>query len=192
MKFSHILILITTLSFQTLAQEMKTYKIEFDWQNEIANKINKDALDYFYLLPSVFINCEGASMGMYKTLENRRSIKPKLSEDRDYLGFYRVAELSVLRKSHGGDVIAIQSGRCAAGNTCGAINSTFVFEGGVWKESSGILPKSINDVLVAPADEICPYIDLSKTKNGVVLMDLYSEKPIAEAIWNGKRFVEKK
>jgi len=186
------LVIPIVISFQVSARELEVHEIEYEWQQKFSKKKIKDALDYFYLLPSVFINCEGASFNAYDSFEKRKNIEPRVSDDRAYLGFYRVAEIAIFRRKSGADIIAIQSGRCGAGNTCGAINSTFTFEEGIWKETPEVIPMSITDILNAPADEVCPYIDLSKKENGIVLMDSWAEKPMKDAGWNGEIFVEEK
>jgi hypothetical protein len=182
---------ISLTSMQISAFEPEEHQIEFGWQQEFSDKSNKVALDYFYLLPSIYINCEGASFNAYDSLDKRKNIKPRVSDDGEYLGFYRTAEISVYKRKSGGDIIAIQSGRCGSGNTCGAINSAFTFENGTWKETIEVLPKNVIDILRTPTDEVCPYIDLSKNKKGLVIMNEYTGQDINEFSWNGVQFIEK-
>jgi hypothetical protein len=164
------------------------YEVEFEWQKKISNKEDKNILDYFYILPSEFIDCEGASFNEYDSFKKRSMIKPIVNKDKSYLSFYRTSEMSVFKRKLGGDVIAIQSGRCGAGNTCGSINSTYVFDKGVWSEVVSVLPDDLINIFKEYPDDICPYIDLSKGKNSLILMNELSNEPIKIFNWNGELF----
>jgi hypothetical protein len=189
-----ILVLLTTLISTTLcAQEnpKKKYPLEFEWQNEIATAKTKNIKDYFLLLPSEFIDCEGAQFGQYSTKQKREEIISKIDQKNGYLQFYRTAQLVLFKdRKNKKDIIAIQSGRCGAGNTCGALNTLLEFQDSTWVFRIDLLPegKRIEDLYYD--DDHCPYFDLPQYGTTILIKnELDDDSIITRYKWTKQRFV---
>lgn len=187
--------LFSIIAFEknSIAQEdsTKTYQIEFDWQNPFAAKKTKTIKDYFFLLPSSFIDCEGAELGMYSTFNKREKLISKLDLKNGYLQFNRADQLVLFKdRKNKIDIVAIQAGGCGAGSTCGALNTLLELKNNVWKFRVDLLPKGKMMEDLYYSDEVCPYFDLPQYGTTILVKDEYKKESIvAKYLWNREKFL---
>lgn len=187
--FLFTLLAITNVYAQENPNE--TFPLEFSWQKDIANKSNKNIKDYFLLIPSTFINCEGAERGAYSTIDKREKKIKKIDLKNGYLQFNKKAQLVLYKdRKNNVDIVAIQSGGCGAANTCGALNTLIEFKNNVWKFRIDLLPqgKMMEDLYYT--DAVCPYFDLPQFGTTILIKDENNENSIvAKYEWTKERFI---
>lgn len=185
-------LMLMIIPMLTFAQEnpKATYPLEFDWQKIISSKKNKNIKDYYLLIPSIFIECEGAMFNEYATKKQREDIITKLDIQNGYLMWYDRAQLVLFKdRVNEVDIIAIQSGRCGAGTTCGGLNSLLEFKNGEWKYRVDLLPfgKTIEELLYK--NDVCPYFDLPQYGTTILVKDENKKNSvITKYIWKKQRF----
>ncbi|MBT4498253.1 MAG: hypothetical protein HOC74_11050 [Gemmatimonadetes bacterium] len=186
-------LLIAIISTNLCAQEdpKKKFPLEFEWQNGIATEKTKNINDYFLLLPSEFIDCEGAQFGQYSTKQKREKIISKIDQKNGYLQFYKTGQLVLFKdRKNNKDIIAIQSGRCGAGNTCGALNTLLEFQDSTWIFRIDLLPdgKRIEDLYYD--DDTCPYFDLPQYGTTILIKNEWGDDSIITRYkWTKQKFV---
>lgn len=169
----------------------KKYPIEFDWQKELAKKGTKTIEDYFLLLPSEFLDCEGIYNG-YSSIEKREKLIAKKDIRNGYIQFHKTAQISLFKdRVNLKDIIAVQIGRCGAGNTCGSLNTILEFIGNKWILRVDLLPdhKTIADIYhELEKEDICPYFNLPQIGTIIDVRDEYSGAVIMKYNWTGQKF----
>ncbi len=190
------IVMLAAISIEIFAQENpnKKYTIEFEWQKTIAHKESKNIKDYFLLLPSEIINCEGAMMNEYSTKQQREGSISKLDLKNGYLQFHRTGQLVLFKdRINKKDIIAVQSGRCGAGNTCGAYNTLMEFHNEQWMFRIDLLPdgKLIEELYYD--DNSCPYFDLPQFGTTILIRNELKEgSVITKYKWTKQRFENSK
>lgn len=166
------------------------FALEYHWQVAIANKQTKDILDYFNLIPSEFINCEGAQFAAYDSIQKRAAIINEVDKKNGYLEFYNGSQIVLFKdRVSKRDIIGIQSGKCGAGTTCGAVNGFYILQDSDWIEVKNITPFTPSLIDALYSDDICPYYDLPRYGLKVNLMDEFSGQKIHEMTWEKDQFV---
>lgn len=178
------LIIFVSILFSSVA-----LSLEFDWQSDLLKKENKNIVDYFHLMPSRFINCEGAQFGHYNSAEKRAKIINLTDLKNGFLEFNRGSQIVLFKdRINKRDIIGIQSGQCGAGANCAAINGFYTIENSKWVEVNSITPFKLPLVEKFYSDEICPYYDLPRHGLNVKLMNEFSDKPFGGMTWKNDRF----
>ncbi|TBR42751.1 hypothetical protein CBF23_006115 [Marinomonas agarivorans] len=163
---------------------------EFAWQSDLSTKESKTIEDYFNLLPSRFINCEGAQFGHYDSAEKRAKIIKHKDLKNGFLEFNRGSQIVLFKdRINKKDIIGIQSGKCGSGSNCPAINGFYTVENNQWIEINHVTPfkQSLTDAFYS--DDICPYYDLPRYGLRVKLINELSEKSFREMTWKKDKFV---
>jgi hypothetical protein len=186
--------ILSILSIVSFGQEniKKSYSIEFEWQKDIANKPTKTIEDYFFLLPSSFLDCEGIYEGL-PTKEKREKIVNSKDIKNGYLEFYKTAQLALFKdRLNSKDIVALQIGRCGAGSTCGALNTLLEFVDNKWLYRVELLPnrERMEDIYNRlEKQDICPYFDLPKIGTTILIRDENSnDSIILKYKWTGQKF----
>lgn len=193
--------LLTVLATSVYARDKpyQPYAMEFQWQKAIAKKNHKNIKDYFLLLPSVFIDCEGAQFGAASTKDEREELITYVDLKNGYLE-YAGSQLTLFKdRTNKKDIIAIQDGKCGAGTTCGALNTLIELEGTVWKFRVDLLPKGkrLEELYGEElrSDTVCPYFDLPRigttilVKNECLINECNPQSIVARYLWTGERFI---
>ncbi len=165
---------------------------QFTWQFEIAMKEHKNILDYFHLLPSDSINCEGAKFNAYDSMDKRNKIVKFIDIKNGYLEFNANSQIVLFKdRVKTRDIIAIQSGGCGAGNTCGSINKFYTFHKGNWVELTELMPfgslESRFDYI-----QYCPYYNLPRFGLTVEIINEFDQAIIEKYKWNKDHFILKR
>lgn len=122
-------------------QDMNT-KIGYPWQIEFAKKKNKTILDYFYLLPSDFLDCEHTEKGL-PSLSLRKKQVTFIDEKNGYIEFFKSDQVALFKNRKDSiDIIVLQMRKSGAGCSCGSINDAFQFipERNVWIPRTDLFP----------------------------------------------------
>ncbi len=168
------------------------YSIEFPWQTELTKKEKKTIEDYFLLLPSDFIDCEGIYEG-YPTREKREKLIQKKDVRNGYIEFQKTAQLALFKdKVNSKDIVAIQIGRCGAGSTCGSLNTLLELKDNKWIYRVDLLPKRerMEDIYNRlEKEDKCPYFDLPQIGTVISVRDENNNGAIITSYrWTGTNF----
>lgn len=173
-----------------------TWVAGFPWQAAHAAKRSKTVEDYFLLLPASIVDCENIAKGLPSSEERKKLIR--LSDVKNgYLEFGEKSQLAVFKnRASKMDIIALQFGKSGAGNTCGAVNSLFLFDANTrtWKSRDDLLPKGYThkELYNALSDkDILPYFLLPCKGTDIEIKNENNDSTLAVLHWSGKAFVVK-
>jgi len=168
-------------------------KSDLPWQIVLAKKKNKTILDYFYLLPSDFLDCDRTQQGL-PSVEKRKKICRLIDEKNGYIQFYNSSQIALFKdRKKAIDIIAIQTGLCGAGSNCGSINCLIQFNvnTNTWIERTDLLPAGYSHEALFEKyinQDKCPYFDLPKEGYLINIRDEISGETICGLQWNGHSF----
>jgi hypothetical protein len=192
-----LLLVITLGGISQLCFSYEVQSDDFPWQSEIIRKPNKSILDYFYLLPATWLDCESIAKGL-PTLQERKNIISVLDTKNGYIKFFKSAEIVMFKdRKNAIDFLAIQIGKCGEGSNCESINGLFRFDSikKVWVEQNALLPvgSTFKEMYRINIDKgICPYWKLPQIGLKIEIKDEHTESIISVLEWNGKSFVRVK
>jgi hypothetical protein len=170
-------------------------EFEFKWQDSLALIEKPTIQDHFLLLPSNLLDCEGVKEG-FPTIEERMRLIRKKDISNGYIAFFNAAEIALFKNYQDSlDIVAIQIGKCGAGNNCGAVNNVFVLNTILkkWVARPDLLPIGMTHSSLYEKysdSEKCPYYKLPQKGLVIEVRDENSDNLLEKMIWNRTRFVK--
>jgi hypothetical protein len=192
--YQKVLLICTLLLTNTtilIFADSNEYKIEYEWQNSIAEQKKLNIRDYFLLLPSSILDCENSG---FKTNVSREKIINKTDIVNGYMSFFKTSEIALFKdRKHNIDIVAIQIGKCGAGSTCN-FNTIMQFDKikKIWISREDLLPvgcthSELYDKYIDNGK--CPYFKLPEKGLKIKVLDESTADLICEFGWNGSRFM---
>jgi hypothetical protein len=188
------IILFSFFALQSQSYQDMNTKISYPWQLDIAKKKNKTVLDYFYLLPSDFLDCERTENGL-PSLSIRKKQVTFIDEKNGYLEFFKSSQMALFKSRKDSlDIVVLQTGKSGAGCSCGSINDAFQFipEKNIWIPRKDLFPSGYkHDELYNKYVDlnILPFFKLPKKGFTIEIADEAKHDSVIGSLrWNGERF----
>jgi hypothetical protein len=169
-------------------------KISYPWQMDIAKKKNKTIIDYFYLLPGGFLDCDGTHH-YYPTFSERKKLLTHIDEKNGYIESVTIHQMALFKnKKESIDILVLQTGKSGAGSSCGSLNQAFQYipEKYIWIERSDLFPSGYNhEELYNKYSEfnLLPFFKLPRKGLIIEIADeAQNDSVIGTLQWDGGKF----
>jgi len=205
-------VLTTLLLLTSLFAIGQSKRLEYDWQEKIADKPNKTILDYYLLFPSKLLSGElglnwgeGPKDSYEYRIESTKTGCGKV----DFKNLYLVAcpdvmlHLALFRNSKTGKDIIAYVTNCGEMpvQSCDYGFMTFDNKRKRWENANFVFPFEKMKAKCLKIEksktknwydrpEVIPYLDLPEFGTTIKIMDAYSDEEhlLFNAKWNGERF----